>query len=523
MDRTTTKFRVHIRRVALGVFASVAVLAVSVANPSSAQVTEPPHGQTESANIDVVDFLAQFGVVLPQAVAAQFAALTEQDQQQLLLSLGVDPLLLQSDIDNRPMPLVAELLRVLDPDAPRPEIASDEEYARGVVDRAAFAVIADLQRDYSSRLGFPRWDDTSDGGRVLMIPIVGASQQEVIQIQRTVLPEDTPVRVERTDISYQDLRKLKDEVNASIRTATGNQLTDWSIGIDRKEKKVTIRADLGLARNQEILTGIDIAAIARAAGDSFAATEIPARRRSGSELVSFANATMEPPEVDFRESENIRGREWIIPDIGGACTTNFLWKNGSSYRMGTAGHCSTTGAGVGQRAYRSFDHLTLAGSNNGDIGRVTHNGWTNNTRSDYALMTMPAAATTTNRVMTTATTWRTVTRVSDLSNLSGNFSFCHVGLGLKATHGLDKSCGIITESNIDYTHTLSTGEELTVYGLYCTDAEHAGGDSGGPHYLEVVDDAYAVGIHHGPAGTGDSCFTTVQAAKARSGYSVVLN
>ena len=47
------------------------------------------------------------------------------------------------------MPLVAELLRVLDPDAPRPEVASDADYARSLVDAAASAVIAGLQGDYS--------------------------------------------------------------------------------------------------------------------------------------------------------------------------------------------------------------------------------------------------------------------------------------------------------------------------------------------------------------------------------------
>lgn len=59
--------------------------------------------------------------------------------------------------------------------------------------------------------------------------------------------------------------------------------------------------------------------------------------------------------------------------------------------------------------------------------------------------------------------------------------------------------------------------------MYCTTAKRAGGDSGGPHYLEVGDDAYAVGIHHGPDKGSGACFTTVQAAKARHGYSIVLN
>ena len=241
--------------------------------------------------------------------------------------------------------------------------------------------------------------------------------------------------------------------------------------------------------------------------------------------VNVTDAKMEPPD-DLRESSHIRGGEWIVVDNGGGCTTNFLWRNDNNdYQMGTAGHCSTTAGNFrGHRAYRSFDHRTLAGASNGDIGTVTLNGWTNGSYSDCALMTLPSAATTTSRVSTTSGNWRTVTAVSALSNLSSTvYLFCHVGLGLKKTHSLDKSCGTIYESDVSQDHELSTGDILTLYGLYCTNAKRAGGDSGGPHYLEVGDDAYAVGIHHGTYEGSGACFTTVQAAAARSGYSVVFS
>ena len=559
--------------------ASIAVLAAALVSASSAQNANPTPGTTESAGLDVVGFLAQYGVELPAAVAKQFTSLTEQDQQQRLISLGVDRSILRSNVADRPMPLVAELLRVLDPDAPRPEIASDDDYARSMVDAAAGAVLADLQGDYSSRLGFARWDSTASGGRILVIPVVGPSQQEVTQIEANALPGDTSIRVETTDISYPDLRELKDAVNASVRATTGNRLGDWSIGIDHETRKVSVRVDASLERNRGILTGISsgtvgatgtvnegqtannqgnkqiedlragddeavttvdegqtgdtqtgdllagLASIVRDAADTFVAAEIPSSSRTGAEMLTFADAKMEPPETDLRESANIRGGEWIISDKGSVCTTNFLWKKVATYRMGTAGHCSTTtGAGSAPRHYRSFDHLTLAWNSNGDIGTVTLNGWTDGSDSDYALMTMPAEATTSSRVSTTATHWRPVTKVSPLANLTVKYlNFCHVGWGLKTTHRLDKSCGTITESDISFTQTLSTGEELTIHGIYCTDAEHAGGDSGGPHYIEVGDGAHAVGIHHGPVGTGDSCFTTVQAATAHHGYSIVLN
>ena len=577
MRRSPHQRRVHFRRTTLSVLALVAVLAAALVSPSSAQVTDPSSGEPESGSIDVVGFLALHGVELPSAVAGQFAALSEADQQQRLLSLGVDRSILHSDIADRPMPLVAELLRVLDPDAPRPEVVSDAEFARSMIDAAAGAVIADLQEDYSSRLGFARWDDASGGGRVLVIPVVGASQQEVEQIEDLVLPNSTPIRVESTDISYQDLRELKDAVYESIRATTGDRLGDWSIGIDHEPQTVFVRVDLSLERNQEILAGINsgtgsatttvvdeqatneqanqqiadlllgnddtaatvddgrtgdrqtgdllagLAAIVHDVANSFVVAEIPSSRRTGAELVTFADVKMEPPD-DFRESAHIRGGEWIVSDNGGGCTTNFLWKKGNEYRMGTAGHCSTTtGISLAPRDYRSFDHLTLNGTNNGDIGTVTHNGWTNNSDSDYALMTVPAAATTTSRVSTTATHYRTIRSVSPLADLSAGITVCHVGLGLKQTHGLDKSCGTINQSNIHEVYELSTGELLTLYGLYCTTAEGTFGDSGGPHYVEHGDHAHAVGIHHGHTNTGDSCFTTVQAATALHGYSIALN
>ncbi|MCQ3808865.1 MAG: S1 family peptidase [Acidimicrobiia bacterium] len=557
--------------------ALVAMLAAALVSPSSAQVAKHQSGETESGSIDVVSFLAKRGVKLPPAVAGQFAALSEADQQQRLLSLGVDRSILHGDITDRPMPLVAELLRVLDPDAPRPEVASDADYARSMVEVGAGSVIADLQGDYSSRLGFARWDNTSDGDRVLVIPVVGASKQEVGQIEAMALPGNTPIRVESIDISYQDLRELKDAVDASIRATTGDRLGDWSIGIDSEPQKVFVRVDLSRERNKKILAGLNngidsetttvvdeqttngqgsqqignllvggdqttatvddgltgnkqtgnllagLTVIVHDVANSFVVAEIPSSNRTGAELVMFADGKMEPPD-DFRETSNIRGGEWVVSDNGGGCTTNFLWKKGNAYRMGTAGHCSTTtGTYKGHRAYRSFDHRTLAGVNNGDIGTVTHNGWTDGSYSDYALMTMPAAATTTSRVMTTSGNWRTVIAVSALSNLKSNtYVFCHVGLGLKQTHRLDKSCGTITERDITHTYDLSTGDKLTLRGLYCTNAKHAGGDSGGPHYLEIGDDAYAVGIHHGSY-QGDACFTTVQAAKARHQHSIVLN
>ncbi len=575
MKRTASLHRIRCPRTALIALALVSFIAAVFVAPSSAQVTNTEPLATKNTTWDVIEFLAQHGVALPAVVAQQYTSLTEQEQHQRLIALGIDRFVLSADIEERPMPLVAELLRVLDPDAPRPEIASDDDYARSMLDASASAVINDLQGQYASRLGFARWDQTANGGRVLVIPIVDPTQREITLIEGKSLLDETAIRVEKTDISYQDLRELKNSLDVSIRSATENRLANWSIGIERATQSVFVHVDLSLERNRELLSGIDgvmafvneeqtsnnqgnpqikdlligdgethhtvdeelsgdkesgdllagLANVVRNAANSFVMAELPLSSRTGTEMVSIVDVKMAPPDTDYRESSHIRGGEWVVSDAGGSCTTNFLWKRGGSYRMGTGGHCSTnTGTSSGNRAYRTFEHRTLSGTRNGAIGKVTHNGWTNDSNSDYALMTLPSAATRTNRVMTTSGNWRTVTAVSALSNLtSGLFPVCHVGLGLKKTHGLDKSCGKIFKHDVHKTIELSTGSTLTLYGLYCTDAKRAGGDSGGPHYFEVGDDAYAVGIHQGTHQGDNACFTTVQAAKERSGYSIVLN
>ncbi len=273
-----------------------------------------------------------------------------------------------------------------------------------------------------------------------------------------------------------------------------------------------------------LLAGLE--SLADSAATSFVVAEIPSSRRTGAELVTFSDGKMVLQSKELRNATNIRGGEWIRSDNGSVCTTNFLWKKGKEYRIGTAGHCSTTtGTSSGSRDYRTFDHLTLAWNRNGRVGTVTHNGWVNNTRSDSALMTLPAAATTLSRISTTATHYRRVAKTHFVPDANKAFvDICHVGWGLKVTHNLDKSCGKIIKSNIHAAVNHSTGEVQTIYGLYCTNAVAAPGDSGGPHYIEVNDYAWAVGITHGKLhNTGEVCYTTVQAAEALHGFSVVTD
>ena len=572
MQHTTSTHRVEFSRIALSALALVSVIAAMFVGSSSAQVANPEPGATKTPTLEIIEFLDEHGVKLPANVIKQYKSLTVQEQHKQLIEGGVDRSLLMSDVAKRPMPLVAELLRVLDPDAPRPEIASDEDYAQSMLDVSAMKLIDDLQEDYSSRLGFARWDTTAEGKPFFVIPIVAPTDHELTKIEDKVLHNNTPIRVESTDISYHDLSELQDAVKASIESTTGGRLSHWLIGIDHNTRTVTVRVDLSLEQNRTVLAGIEEATatvdelqstnesnpqlrdllsegsatpatvndeqasdkatrnllaglekLADNAANSFVIAEIPSSKRTGAELVTFSDGKMVLQSKEVRNAPNIRGGEWIRSDNGSICTTNFLWKKGKEYRIGTAGHCSTTtGTSSGSRDYRTFDHLTRAQNRNGRVGTVTHNGWVNNTRSDDALLTLPSAATPLSRISITATNYRRVTAVSHLSVLGykGN-PICHVGFGLKTTHGLDKSCGEITKSNVHLEYTLSTGTAMTIHGVYCTNAKVAGGDSGGPQYLEVFDDAWAVGITHSKLNTGDTCFTTVQAAEARHGYSIV--
>ena len=364
---------------ALTSLALASAIAAVLEGSSSAQVANPQPGATKTATLDVVEFLDEHGVELPTGVAKQLKSLTAQEQHKRLVELGVDRSILMSDVAERPMPLVAELLRVLNPDAPRPEVASDEDYAGSMLDVAAITAIDDLQEDYSTRLGFARWDTTAEGKPVFVIPIVEPAKQEVTEIQAKVLHNDTPIRVESTDISYHDLGELQDAVKASIESTTGGRLSNWSIGIDHNARTVAVRVDLGLEQNRTVLAGIEgattaadelqtnnqrnpqlndllsggaampakvdddqtddkvtanlLAGLESSVGDvanSFVVADIPSSKRTGAELVDFADGKIVLQSKQLRNAAHIRGGEWIRSDNGGSCTTNFLWKKGTT-------------------------------------------------------------------------------------------------------------------------------------------------------------------------------------------------
>ncbi len=115
-----------------------------------------------------------------------------------------------------------------------------------MLDVSAMKLIDELQEDYSSRLGFARWDTTAEGKPVFAIPIVEPTDHEVTEIEAKVLHDNTPIRVESTDISYHNLTELQDAVKASIESTTGGRLSHWLIGIDHNARTVAVRVDLSL-------------------------------------------------------------------------------------------------------------------------------------------------------------------------------------------------------------------------------------------------------------------------------------
>ncbi len=114
----------------MSALALTSVIAAVLVGSSSAHVANPEPGATKTPTLEIIEFLDQHGVKLPANVTKQYKSLTVQEQHKQLIERGVDRSLLMSDVAKRPMPLIAELLRVLDPDAPRPEIASVEDYAK---------------------------------------------------------------------------------------------------------------------------------------------------------------------------------------------------------------------------------------------------------------------------------------------------------------------------------------------------------------------------------------------------------
>ena len=380
-----------------------------------------------------------------------------------------------------------------------------------------------------------------DNRRKLIIPVTDLSRSEIDDLSSLVVADGMVEVVPRqARASRAELIRLQEAVNSDL-VGISSELGSWSIGVNTVSERVEVHISPAAERGQERRGPsqgrpdgrVDLSFVkemVESRARSHMANSNAARGLARRDVALESLVTVEEgagvviPETDFRESAHIRGGEWVRSDNRGVCSTNFLWKKGSQYRIGTAGHCSTTGGSFGdpRSNARTFDHARFNRTRNGRVGDVNHNGWTNNTRSDYALMTLPAAATGTSRVMTTSGNWRTVTSVVAESSVGGPWTWCHVGFGIFKNLGLNKSCGTITQANVSATVNMNDGSQLTIQGLYCKTGSSRGGDSGGAVYYETGDDAWAVGIHFGKR-NGEACFTTVGASTARHGYNVVTS
>jgi hypothetical protein len=501
------------------------LLAVLLCGALMATVPAQAQVQGEDSGLDVATFMEENGSPLTEEAALVVSGLSKSEQLELLLSEGVNPDAV-TDRSDRPLRLVAEILAVLDPDAARPELASDAEYARKDAQKAVFAAVGQLDKTFGDRLGFPHVSDGPAGAMQLKITVKGLDAEGRAQLAGLEAPGLVAIQATEAPLGRGDLFAIQRAVQVELTKLLDDRVKSWYVALDAETSTIRVGIEDDPAHWAATTLRNQASERAQRAAARAVRTLGLGTTLDPSQLVSVV-AVVDPivPAVDFRESSHIRGGEWAAADNWiPACTTNFLWRrNTSDYRMGTAGHCSTTqGTWRFPRAWRSFDHAKLDGTRNGEIGRVTHNGWVDGTPSDYALMTLPWAATGQSRVMTTGTTWRPVTAVVAEASAGGNFTWCHVGWGLKTILGLEKACGVMNQNwvNTFINYTMDDGSQFRLNGVYCFDASQRGGDSGGPIYYETGDEAWAVGIHHG--GTDDlSCFTTVGASTGRHGFSVV--
>ncbi len=498
-------------------------------NESPAQPSEEVEVWRDSDNrvtFDVTKLLAAAGVELPANEAERLSALSAEGQISLLLGRGAKLDALELLEDDRPMAAVAEILRVLDPSVARPEVATQAELAIAERDDRFRAHLQQLEERFPDRIGFP---SLSSSGNGLVVPIVGLTPRERADLEKgRAAGSDVDVRYMPGKASAKALLSLRDELESSLTEVYGSDLGSWSIGVDPGDSRVVVEvASSGgtwsgpasqskKPRLDEVRRHVE-SVTARRAG-----------QRPSADLVSVTGvdrrkfAPVDYRGTDYRESAHIRGGEWIQTERGG-CTSNFLFNRrlsggGYEYRMGTAGHCSTTSTGV--RRWQNVWHSNHHGARNGEIGRVTHNGWVTGTRSDYALFRVPSAATTRPRVMTSSGTWRPVRAVitNEGQNLAANvYTYCFVGQTLFNNNSRNKSCGQIDVVNVSFT----LGPEWNntrINGLWClnvaVDADP--GDSGGSVYYEYRDQAWAAGIIYG----GDSCFTLAVEAQNRSGFDI---
>ena len=383
---------------------------------------------------------------------------------------------------------------------------------------------AELRENFGSQLGVIGW---SDDGSEFVVRGVGLTPDQVSRISADAERLGVAVQVIATELATSEQKQLSDEIREQILHALPPQV-GWSIGIDLDTQRigVAIEGYADLAELDGTIRGVSEDFV-RALEFQRAASIAPALGElDAGDLYYVVGA--ESAQVDWRDTYHARGGEWL-GGLDGICTSGFLFRSGSFYRLSTAGHCADGGDWDGDIGglvgFVDEDGVATGTS----IGTVTHNLYEDG-GTDIALMTLSSLSTTVGRVTTSANTYRDVTGVREESNLNHNDEQCFVGWGIHSNWNKDKKCGPQKKENITH-HPKNSPSGYEIEGMYCLERRTIGGDSGGPVYYESGSDALAAGTivyslkenHLFATTKWYACYHTVTDIESATGYSVVTS
>ena len=277
---------------------------------------------------------------------------------------------------------------------------------------------AELRENFGSQLGVVGW---SDDGSEFVVRGVGLTPDQIYRIRERAQRLGLTAQVVATELEISKQKQLSDLIREQILHALPSEV-GWAIGIDLDTQRVGVEvegyADLAALNNavrgvsEEFVRTLELE---RAAINSPALAQIDA-----GDLYYVASAELYP--VDWRDTLHARGGEWL-GGLDGICTSGFLFRSGSSYRLSTAGHLFEDGG------------------------------------TDVALMTLSALSTTVSRVTTSANTYRDVTGIRAEADLLHNDEQCFVRWGIHSEWNKDKKCGPQkrrTSPSIQVTHPAAT-------------------------------------------------------------------
>ena len=345
---------------------------------------------------------------------------------------------------------------------------------------------AELRENFGSQLGVVGW---SDDGSEFVVRGVSLTPDQIYRIRERAQRLGLTAQVVATELEISEQKQLSDLIREQVLHALPSEV-GWAIGIDLDTQRVGVEvegyADLAALNNavrgvsEEFVRTLELE---RTAIDSPALAQIDA-----GDLYYVAGAELYP--VDWRDTLHARGGEWL-GGLDGICTSGFLFRSGSSYRLSTAGHCARGDdwdGDIGGSVGFLDENGVVTGTS---IGTVTDNLFEDG-GTDVALMTLSALSTTVSRVTTSANTYRDVTGIRAEADLMHNDEQCFVGWGIHSEWNKDKKCGPQKKEDVTV-HPSNSPSGYEIEGLYCLERRTTGGDSGGPVYYESGSDAIAAG------------------------------